>query len=34
MGKLAQEFDRQVVVGVIVGITAAITFIGWVLTKI
>jgi hypothetical protein len=34
MGKLSPEFDPQVVVGVIVGVTAAIAFIGWVLTKI
>lgn len=34
MGKLAREFDPQVVVGVIVGIAAALAFIAWALSKI
>jgi len=28
------EFDRQVVVGAIVGVAAALALIGWVLTRI
>lgn len=34
MAKLARGFDVQVAVGVIVGIAAALAFIGWVLSKI
>lgn len=34
MGKTVREFDPQVVVGVIVGIAAALAFIGWALSKI
>jgi hypothetical protein len=33
MGKTAREFDPQVVVGVIVGVAAALAFIGWALSK-
>ena len=34
MGKTLREFDPQVVIGVIVGIAAALAFIAWVLSKI
>ena len=34
MGKLVRDFDPQVVVGVIVGVAAALAFIAWVLSKI
>lgn len=34
MGRLMREFDPQVAIGVIVGIAAALAFIGWVLSKV
>jgi hypothetical protein len=34
MGKLVRELDSQVLVGAIVGIAAALVFIGWVLAKL
>jgi hypothetical protein len=34
MGKTVRDLDPQVVVGVIVGVAAALAFIGWALSKI
>jgi hypothetical protein len=33
MGKILREFDRQVLAGTLVGIAAALAFIGWVLSR-
>ena len=33
MGKLGTGFDPQVLAGALVGIAAALAFIGWVVTK-
>lgn len=34
MGKIVRDFDRHVLVGAIVGMAAALAFIGWVLSRI
>ena len=34
MGKTIRELDTHVLVGAIVGIAAALAFIGWVLSKL